>query len=60
MQINSSFEFAKRIFDPSSLSTCKSGFHRELLGSLLTLEGQQEYSSRQYLSSLLGSSNPEP
>lgn len=55
-----SFEFDYRIFNPQNQTTCASGFHREMLGSLLALTGQQEYKERAYLSALLGSTDPEP
>lgn len=60
LSLNCSFEFDHRIFNPENKITCASGFHREVLGSLLALGGQQEYAQRSYLSSLLGSTDPEP
>jgi hypothetical protein len=44
MQLNFKYELDQRIFNPNNITTSSSGFHREILGSLSALEGQQKYS----------------
>jgi len=56
VQLNGSFSFHHKIFDPTCQDTTASGLHREVLGSMMLMNGSSsfdEYKARSYTAELL-------